>query len=98
VNDLSAALTSRPEGSLLAVRITPKAGRDEVGEVRGGRLLVRVCAAPEDGKANEAVIRLLAKSLGVAPGAIEVHSGSISRDKLLLIRGCTTEQLIAAQL
>lgn len=68
----------------LAVRVTPGA-RSEGLEIDAGRLLVRVRAKPEDGKANEAVRNLLAAALGVAPSRIEMLRGATSRDKLFRI-------------
>lgn len=69
----------------LAVRVIPRARRDEVGGERAGRLLVRTTAAPVDGKANVAVCRLVAARLGVPHRWITVASGERSRDKILLI-------------
>lgn len=51
------------------------------------RLKVKVTAAPEKGKANRAVVKLLAKRLGVAPSDIEVVHGETGRDKTLQIAG-----------
>lgn len=71
----------RDDGLLLALRVSPKAGSDRIGGVHNGALKVAVTAPPDKGRANEAVIRLLAKALGVAPSAIELVSGETSRDK-----------------
>ena len=66
----------------LALRVTPGA-RGEGAEIAGGRLLVKVRAKPEDGKANDAVIGLLARALGIAPSRIELLRGATSREKLV---------------
>ncbi len=72
----------------LTVRATPKAGRDEIaGRRADGALLVRVTAAPEDGRANAAVCALVAKALGVPKGAVHVVRGETSRDKVLEVDG-----------
>ena len=72
----------------LTVRATPKAGRNEIaGRRADGALLVRVTAAPEDGKANAAVCALVAKALGVPKRAVLVVRGETSRDKVLEIDG-----------
>ena len=71
----------------LAVRVQPRAGSNEVLEVRNGRLLIRTTAAPADGKANKAVIRLLASYLGIAPSRIRVTRGQTQRNKTLCISG-----------
>jgi uncharacterized protein (TIGR00251 family) len=66
----------------IAVRVHPRAKRDEVVE-RDGVLIVRVTAAPAEGKANDAVRKLLAKRLGIAPSRVAVVRGASSRDKLV---------------
>lgn len=71
----------------LAIRVIPRARRDEIAGERGGAVLVRVSAPPVDGKANDAVRRLLAKALGVAPSAIEVVRGQTGRDKVVRVTG-----------
>lgn len=66
----------------LAVRVTPGA-RVEALDVTQGRLTVKVRAKPEDGKANDAVIDLVARGLGVAPSRVTLLKGATSRDKVL---------------
>jgi len=70
----------------LAVRVIPRAKRNEVGGRRGDRLLVRTTAAPVDDKANEAVRELLAQHFGVPVSRIVIESGHRSRDKVVVIR------------
>ena len=64
----------------LAVRVTPGA-RVEVLEITEGRLHAKVRARPEDGKANAAVLKLLASALDMAPSRLELISGATSREK-----------------
>lgn len=76
----------------LAVRVTPKADRDAVdgwtSDAEGRDILqVRVRATPEDGKANAAVAKLLAKTLGVAKSDVNLKSGATSRVKLFELPG-----------
>jgi uncharacterized protein YggU (UPF0235/DUF167 family) len=72
----------------LTVRATPKASRNEIaGRRADGVLLVRVTAAPEDGRANAAVCALVAKALGVPKGAVRVVRGETARDKVLEVDG-----------
>lgn len=83
-------------GVRLRLKVTPKAKHAGIGgwqaDADGGQVLkVAVSAAPEDGKANAAVIALLAKELGVAKTAISVVAGATDRRKLVEIRGSTTE-------
>ncbi len=70
----------------LAVRVTAGA-RTESLEVAAGRLLAKVRAKPEDGKASDAVRDLLASGLGVAPSRLELLRGATSREKLFQLRG-----------
>jgi uncharacterized protein YggU (UPF0235/DUF167 family) len=70
-----------PEGRLV-LRVTPGA-RGESIVVDGGRLLVKVRAKPEDGKANDAVLALLAAALGVATSRLQLLRGATGRDKLV---------------
>ena len=72
---------------MLAVRVQPRASRNEVLDVRNGRLIVRTTAAPTDGKANKAVVRLVASYLDVAPSRVRLVRGQAQRDKLLRIAG-----------
>ncbi len=80
------------ENQVIAVQVAPKAGRDEiVGEVTDAAgkqwLKIKVAAAPEDGKANKAVIALLAKHLGVAPSRLTIIRGETSRKKMVHVAG-----------
>jgi uncharacterized protein len=72
----------------LPVRLTPRGGRDVIAGVRDdGVLLVRVAAPPVDGRANDALCRVLAKALGVAPSRVTVVRGQTSRDKVVRVDG-----------
>jgi uncharacterized protein (TIGR00251 family) len=84
-------LRTTGEGVVLAVRVHPKGGRDRIAGAVGGRLKVSVSAPPEGGKANAAVVRLLAKRLGVGRGRVRVVSGETCRDKQVLLAGCEAE-------
>ena len=86
----------------MRVKVTPKAKRSQFGglldEPDGGKALkVSVTAAPEAGKANEAVIALLAQEWGVAKSAISVVSGATDRRKLVEIRGPSQDLLSRLQ-
>ena len=79
-------------GIILVVRLTPKGGRDAVDgieQLADGRsvLKVRVRAAASEGEANAALIRLLARSMGVAPREIDLIAGATARLKRLRIAG-----------
>ena len=71
-------------GTEIAVRVTPRASRNAV-LVDGATIRVTVTTVPEDGKANAAVVKLLAKALGVAKSRLVLVRGATSRDKLFRI-------------
>jgi len=79
----------------VSVRLTPRAGRDEVLGFDGDVLRVRVAAPPVDGRANEALTRLLAARLGVAHSAVEVVGGHTARTKVVAIEGLDLAELRA---
>lgn len=76
----------------IAVRLTPRGGRDAVegwGEDEAGRPLLkaRVSAPPVEGEANAALIKLIAKALGAPRSAVRIVSGEGARVKILTIEG-----------
>lgn len=77
----------------LRVRVTTRASRDQVCGWSGRQLSVRVTTAPVKGAANEATIKLLAKTLKVPARDISIVSGHSSRNKVLTISGYSARQL-----
>lgn len=80
------------DGLRLAVRLTPKAGRDGIDGLKptadgGAELVVKVTAVPENGKANDALLRLLAKQLKLPVSALQLVAGATDRHKQILIAG-----------
>jgi uncharacterized protein len=80
----------------LSVRLQPRARRDEVVGERGGAVVIRVTAPPVDGKANDALCRLIAKAAGVPPSRVSVVRGHTARDKVVRVEGLETDALLAA--
>ena len=72
-------------GARIAVRVTPRAGRDGVAQAEDGRILIRVTAPADEGRANAAVQKLLAQALGIAPGRLTLTGGATARDKLFRV-------------
>lgn len=72
-------------GTRIAVRVTPRAGRDGVTQAEDGRILIRVTAPADEGRANAAVQKLLAQALGIAPGRLTLTGGATARDKLFRV-------------
>ncbi len=88
----AAPWTIERDGLLVTVRLTPKGGRDAVDGIErmaDGRsvLRVRVRAAASEGEANAALLKLMAKTMGVAPRSVELVAGATSRIKRLRIDG-----------
>jgi uncharacterized protein len=87
-------LSERKDGAvLLAVHVQPKASRSAVCGVHGSCLKIAVASPPVDGKANEAVIVLLAGLLKTAKRNISLQSGPQSRKKQFVIVGKTLEEI-----
>ncbi|MCC6326838.1 MAG: DUF167 domain-containing protein [Candidatus Brocadia sp.] len=78
-------------GVILSIRTLPGSSKNRIVGEYGGRLKLAVTAAPEKGKANKAVIELLADILRINESSIHIISGESSRDKRLMIEGLTPE-------
>ena len=76
-----------------SVRLTPRAGRSAIDGWDGDILRARVAAPPVDGKANDALLRLLAKALSVAPSRVTLVSGAQSRVKIVEVDGMTADEV-----
>jgi hypothetical protein len=85
--------TDAAGGVILRVRVIPRASGDAIAGVRDGALLVRVSAPPVEGRANEALVRLLSRRLEVPRSRIEVVAGLSARTKRVRIQGATLEAL-----
>ncbi len=81
------------DGALLELRVSPGSRCDAVTGILDDRLKVTVRAAPEKGKANRAVCKLLADALGCRASDLEVTKGTGSRSKTLLVRGLAATDL-----
>jgi len=74
------------KGSALAVRITPRATRNEIVEVLDdGTIKVRIAAPPADDEANDALIEYLSEILGVPRSKLDIVAGATGRDKLIAV-------------
>lgn len=72
---------------VLRLSVVPGAGRSMVAGRHGDALRVRVAAPPEKGRANTAVVELVASTLGVEPAAVTLVSGESSRSKRVRVQG-----------
>ena len=73
------------------LRVSPGARRPGIAGRHGGAWKVRVAEPPEGGRANEAVVRLVAEALGVSARSVELVSGHASRDKVVSLTGISAD-------
>jgi uncharacterized protein len=86
---------SERDGSVvLAVRVQPRASKDEVAGEMGGALKVRLRAPAVEDRANEALVEFLAEVLKTSRSAVSILSGERSRVKRIEIRGVTRQQVL----
>ena len=82
------------DGVYLAVKLQPRASRNEVQGEHGPELKITVTAPPVDAAANTALIALLSEKLQVAKSAIQLVRGQTSRHKSIFVRGVTPAQIL----
>ena len=87
-------LTQQREGVVLPVKARPGARRNAIDGVHAGALKVSVTQAAEKGKANAAIIALLAKEIGVSKSAIQLSSGATNSQKNFLVKGISVKKLL----
>ncbi len=83
------------DGVVLAVKLQPRASRNAIGEPIGAELRVWVSAPPVDSAANDALLRLLAETLGCARSQVELIRGRASRRKQIKLHGIAAEAAFA---
>lgn len=88
-----ASIAGVAEHADIRVRLTPRASREQIAPGPDGAYAVRVSAPPVDGRANEALCRLIAARAGVAPSRVSVVRGAKARDKVVRV-----EEIEAADL
>ena len=89
MSSLPAYLRATNEGARLSLKVQPRASHDGIGGEQAGELKVKVTAPPVDSAANEAVVRLLADTLGCSRGAVTLIRGQTSRHKVIQVCGVT---------
>jgi uncharacterized protein (TIGR00251 family) len=94
--DLSAAVREVPGGIELSVFCQPKAARSALIGMHGGALKAKVKAPPVEGKANQALLDLLAGALGVPRGRLTLVSGEQSRNKRVRVDGVDATTALGA--
>ncbi len=81
------------EGAIITVQAVPRAARDAIQGLHGDALKIRLHAPPVDGKANEALISFLSKTLDIPKGNITLKSGANQRRKIISIRGISKAEV-----
>jgi hypothetical protein len=82
-------INERDGAVTIDIAVKPRSSREGVGPVQADRLVVAVNAPPVDGKANEAVVRVLAETFGVPRSAVTIVRGETGRKKTIRIAGLT---------
>ncbi len=91
---MNVRLEQRADGVILPVKASPGARENAFRGVHDGQLKVSVTAAPEKGKANKAIIEMLARTLELKRSQIEIVAGETSCEKKFLIRDCNADDLV----
>jgi uncharacterized protein len=82
-----------PGGVTLAVRVTPRARKNEIVGVAGEAIKVKLAAPPVEGAANAALCAFLAEQLGVRKSAVTLVAGQTSRHKVVRVEGVTADEV-----
>lgn len=82
-------------GVVLALRVRPCSTRQGIGPVEGDTVTVRLNAPPVEGKANKALVSLLAESLDIAKSRIEIVSGARGRNKVVSVEGLSPADVMS---
>jgi uncharacterized protein (TIGR00251 family) len=90
-----AFLTAQADGVTLAIKLHPRAAKNEIGAISGPELRIKVTAPPVDAAANEALLRLLADKLDCSRGKVELIRGPTARHKVVKIHGLTATVVLA---
>jgi hypothetical protein len=87
-------LRETPGGTLLSVKLQPRASKNEIGTTLGDELRIKVTAPPVDAAANEALVKLLAGQLDCARNRVELIRGHKSRHKVIKLHGFAPEEVL----
>jgi uncharacterized protein len=86
-------LTESNGAVTIAIKVVPRASKNQIVGVEGDVLKIRLNAPPVEGKANDALVAFLADTLKIRRAQIEIIVGDTSRKKLLRVRGVTANQI-----
>jgi hypothetical protein len=94
-NTLPAFLRESPNGVTIAVKVQPRAPRNEVVGAEGGELKIKIAAPPVDSAANEALVEFLANKLDCPRRCVQLLRGQTARHKLVLVTGVSGDDIAA---
>jgi len=86
-------IRSKLGDTILTCRVHPNAPHNRIEKIQDDQLIVRLNSPPVEGKANKALIKLLAKTLHVAPSRLSLIQGDKSRTKVIAVQDMTPEQV-----
>ena len=86
-------LRAQAGGTLLAVKLQPRASKNEIGAPLGDELKIKVTAPPVDAAANEALVKFLAEKLDCPRGKVELVRGHTSRHKTIMVHGFRPDEV-----
>lgn len=86
-------ITDAQQGAAFAVRVVPRASKNEIAGQVGDAIKVRLTAPPVEGKANKALIAFLAQELGVRKSQVEIVAGETSRNKVICVLGLSPAEV-----
>lgn len=90
------AFSETAGGTAVRVRVNPRSSRDELVDLKGELVRIKLTAPAVEGEANRALIRFLAEEIGVPKSDIEIVSGDRSRRKTVRIRGISVDGVLKA--
>ena len=92
---LPSYLRAQPDGTLLMVKLQPRASANEIGEALGNELRIKVTAPPVDAAANQALVEMLTELLECSRARVELVRGHASRHKTIKLHGFKPEEVLA---
>lgn len=90
---MSAFLKEHANGTYIAIKVQPRASKNEIGPALGEELKVKVTAPPVDAAANESVVELFAETLECAKGKVQIVKGNTSRHKTIFVVGMSAAEV-----
>ena len=92
---LPSFLRAQPDGTLLSIKLQPRASSNEIGAALGDELRIKVTAPPVDAAANQALVEMLADLLDCSRARVELLRGHTSRHKTIKLHGFKPEEVLA---